>query len=109
MSVLIDLHTVEPSEGIEVQVLAEDSEFLLYNWLSELIYRFDGEGWLFSEFTVSSMGRVGGQEMLKAELRGEPYDATRHEIKTYIKAITLHQLKIDVTREGYYAEVYFDI
>jgi SHS2 domain-containing protein len=94
---------------MEVQIMAEDSEFLLYNWLSELIYLFDGEGWLFSDFNVTSLGRVGGQEMLKAELRGERYDATKHAIKTYIKAITLHQLKIEGTREGFYAEVYFDI
>jgi SHS2 domain-containing protein len=108
-SVLIDLESIEPSEIVEVQVMAEDLEFLLYNWLSELIYRFDGESWLFSRFEITSIERVGGQEILKAELRGEPYDATKHQMKTYVKAITMHQLKIETTREGYYAEVYFDI
>jgi len=109
MSVLVDLDSVTADESVGVEVLGDDVETLLYNWLAEIIYLFDGEKKLFRDFSILSHRSSDGTEFLQAELQGEPYDRERHEIKTYVKAITFHQLKVEHTPKGFTAQVFLDI
>src|SRR5271170_105570 len=59
-SVLVDLESVDGTEMTAVEILGDDLESLLYNWLAEILYLFDGEKKLFSEFVVVSHRRNDG-------------------------------------------------
>jgi SHS2 domain-containing protein len=90
-SVIADLDTVSPRESLEVSVKAADREALVVDWLNELLYRYEAEGFLPREFNVM-VDDTGTS--LRAECRGEPVDPQRHQILTSVKAATYHQLEL---------------
>ena len=102
---IVDLDSVESRTEVAVQVEGCDPASLLVNWLSELLYLNDAEGWLFSEFEVQRLNDYS----LRARARGEKFDRTRHRAKLQVKAITYHQLELEKTAEGWHARVYVDI
>ena len=99
------LQNVKPVVKTEVAVSADNLENLLVAWLSELLFLFETKQWLLVEFDVK---RVDEKEM-RAEVRGEKYDAARHEFYTEIKAVTYHQLKVEKVNQHWVAEIIFDI
>lgn len=104
-SVLVeDLNTVEPRQRVDVQIVGDEHEYLLFDWLKELLYRFDAEHLLFRRFEVhvSDAGLTG-------TAWGEPFDPARHALSHEVKAITYHGLKVEQTPEGWLAEVIVDI
>ena len=103
-AVVEDINTVEPREPLAVQVSGTDRAYLLFDWLRELLYRFDAERRLFRRFEV----RVG-DDGLEATAWGEPYDAERHPLSHEVKAITYHGLRVDREGDGWVAEVIVDI
>jgi len=108
-SVIVDLDSLSADEIMSVEILGDDLETLLYNWLAEILYLFDGERWLFSEYRIISHQSGRGTEFLQAELRGEQFRPERHQVKTYVKAVTFHQLEIKHTEKGLTARVFLDI
>jgi SHS2 domain-containing protein len=99
-----DLNTVEPRQKIDVHLPADDREYLLFDWLKELLFHFDSEHLLFGRFEV----RVG-DEGLTGTAWGEPLDRSRHVLEHEVKAITYHGLRIEQTDDGWLAEVIVDI
>src|SRR5204862_1263203 len=51
-AIIDDLADVEPREPLKVRVSGMDRAYLLFDWLKELLYRFDAEHRLFSRFEV---------------------------------------------------------
>lgn len=103
-AVVEDLGTVVASQRLEFRIAGTDKEYLLFDWLKALLYRFDAEHLLFSRFEV----RVG-EGGLEAAAWGEPMDPSRHEPNHEVKAITYHRLKVEKTADGWLAEVIVDI
>jgi SHS2 domain-containing protein len=103
-AVVEDLSTVEPRQRVEVELSVEDREYLLFDWLRELLYRFDTERLVFSRFEarVRDTGLTG-------TAWGEPLDLSRHVPNHEVKAITLHGLRVEPTADGWLAEVIVDI
>jgi SHS2 domain-containing protein len=99
-----DLATVNPVQEVKVELKGDDREYLLFDWLKELLYRFDAEQLLFSRFTVNVTG-----EGLAGSAWGEPLDRTRHSLAHEVKAITYHGLKVEPTADGWLAEIIVDI
>ena len=99
-----DVTSVKPAEEHRVVLCEEDREYLLFDWLKELLYRFDGEHLLFSRFDVE-VSDAG----LTAAVWGEPLDTTRHELDREVKAITYHDLTVREHDGGWLAEVIVDI
>jgi SHS2 domain-containing protein len=93
--IMVDLKTVRPKETRKFELTAEDTDRLLYDFLSELIVIKDVDSLLFSEFKakVSSHGT-----RLSAEARGEPIDRVRHSLRNDVKAVTMHMF--GVRKEG---------
>jgi len=77
---------------------------LIFDWLRELLYRFDAEHRLCSKFEVR-MNENG----LTGTVWGEPYDPEKHELAHEVKAITYHGLKVEKQDDGWLAEVIVDI
>jgi SHS2 domain-containing protein len=82
----------------------DDLETLLVSWLQELLYLLDTEDLVFGRFQVKIHGLS-----LEATAWGEPFDPNIHTMKTEIKAVTYHQLKVAKSDRGWQAEVIFDI
>jgi SHS2 domain-containing protein len=78
--------------------------YLLFDWLTELLYAFDSDRLLLSEFSLKLHGH-----RLTATCRGEPMDSTRHQMEHEVKAITYHALRVEQTAAGWQAEVIVDI
>ena len=102
---IVDLETIVPSQETSLSVEGSDATTLLVNWLSELLYLHDAQGWLFSDFVV----RLTGEKLLAATACGEKFDTARHQAKMMVKAITYHQLSLQRSAEGWRAQVYVDI
>jgi SHS2 domain-containing protein len=85
-----------PAAVRKLDVEAQDPEALAVDFLSRILYVFAVEGFLLAEASVRVLagGGQGGRTAISAELAGETYDADRHEIRTEVKAVTYHQLKI---------------
>jgi SHS2 domain-containing protein len=104
-SVLIEnLDSVQASQRVDFQLPADDLDYLLFDWLKSLLYRFDVEKGLFCRFTATVDERG-----LTASAWGERFDPARHELAHEVKAITYHQLKVEQTSDGWLAEVIVDI
>jgi len=103
-AIVDDLNTVQPHQEIKIQLDSEDREYLLFDWLKELLYRFDAEHLLLCRFEVQV-----ADNSLKATAWGEPLDWNRHELSHEVKAITYHGLRIEQIRSEWLAEVIVDI
>jgi SHS2 domain-containing protein len=103
-AVVEDISTVRPTTAVRIELAGSDTEFLLFDWLKELLYRFDADHLLFGRFEVRV--RADG---LTATAWGEPLDPARHLLNHEVKAITYHELKVERTGDGWLAEVIVDI
>jgi SHS2 domain-containing protein len=99
-----DRDTVAPSRKVDIAIAGTDREYLLFDWLKELLYRFDAEHLVLSRFEV----RIS-DEGLQASAWGEPLDRSRHELAHEVKAITYHGLRVEPEGDGWLAEVIVDI
>ncbi len=96
---------VRPLQRLDVQLGGTDREYLLFDWLKELLYRFDGEHLVFGRFEahVTADGLTGAAW-------GEPLDPARHQLGHEVKAITYHGLRVEREADGgWLAEVIVDI
>jgi SHS2 domain-containing protein len=105
MHLMVDLESIAPQETLSLRAEASDMPNLLVNWLSEILYRFDAEGWLLRDFEFEDLT----DHSLAARARGEKFDRRRHEVKLLVKAVTYHQLAVRETAPGWRAQVYVDI
>ncbi len=102
---MVDLEAIATREETLLRLEASDMPSLLVNWLSEVLYQFDAEGWLFRDFEFERLTN----HSLEATARGEKFDRTRHQVKLLVKAVTYHQLDLRETAQGWRAQVYVDI
>ncbi len=92
--IITDLETVEPRESVSLSVEAESSEELLVSWLTELLFLYEDQGWLFSRFDP----RLVGDHRFEAEAWGEKLDPERHPIDREVKGVTYHRMAL--VRQG---------
>lgn len=103
--IIVDPAVVEPRDEVKTLAKGANPSELLINWLSELLYLQDAEGWLFRDFEVLSLS----DNSIAAVARGEKFDPARHQINLLVKAITYHQLVLEETAIGWRVQVYVDI
>jgi SHS2 domain-containing protein len=77
----------------------------MVDWLTELLYLHEVENLLFRGFKVESVGEEG----LKARVKGEAFQEGVHVIKTGVKAVTYHQIEVRKGKEGWRAQIIFDL
>jgi SHS2 domain-containing protein len=103
-AVVEDPASVKSRQRVDVTLGPDAPEYLLFDWLKALLYRFDTEHLLFSRFEV----RVTDAGLSGAAW-GEPLDPDRHALEHEVKAITYHGLCVERTADGWLAEVIVDI
>jgi SHS2 domain-containing protein len=104
--IVSNLEAVQPRQEITIALPARDGEtdYLLFDWLNELLFIFDSRRLVFAKFSVQL-----SPTDLQATAWGEPIDATRHQLDHEVKAITYHGLKVVPDAGGWLAEVIVDI
>jgi len=91
---MTDTKKVEPKAEDEIEVEGHDEQSLLYNWLEELIVKFETTENLYSRFEISPIKKGPDGLRMKAKIWGEPFNPNKHSQKVGIKAITYHQMEI---------------
>src|SRR5262245_13901285 len=99
-AIVEDPEAVRPSVEQAIELPGTDREYLLFDWLRELLYRFDADHMVYRDFAVTV--RADG---LTATVRGEKHDPARHTLSHEVKAITYHGLTVEQTADGWLAEV----
>jgi SHS2 domain-containing protein len=103
-AVVEDIATVEPRVAVTVELTGTDREFLLFDWLRDLLLKCEEDHLLFAKFEVQV--RADG---LTGTAWGEPFDPARHMLAHEVKAITYHELKVVRDGNEWLAEVIVDI
>ena len=88
---MTDLDAVRERETREVAVEAPDREALLVEFLNELVFLFDTQGFLVRRAEVLEMDATH----LRARCHGEKADRARHDIRAAVKAATYHMLLVE--------------
>jgi SHS2 domain-containing protein len=92
------------AETLRFSLDAEQLDWLLADWLAELLYAFESRRFLLDRFRV----RVEGTR-LEAEARAVPLDPGSDRLLHEVKAITYHGLRVERDGDGWLAEVIVDI
>lgn len=91
-------------ETIEVE--PGDRVTMALDVLRELLFRFDTEHLIATSCRVERFAAGGGA---RVELELGPYDERRHADGAGIKAVTLHDARFEQDRDGWLAQVVFDV
>lgn len=109
--------TLTPVEGVGstvervLELEAANDELLLVDFLNEVLFLFETEGLVFARAMVRLEGGGGALSpvRLRATLHGEEYDDARHPLRSLIKAVTYHGLRVRREGERFTACVLFDL
>lgn len=94
--VVTDLSQISAKKSRSVSISSEDIESLLYDWIGELIFIFDTEYFVACEVTITNfVNDKNGEFSLKANLKGEEFDLSKHEQGSEVKAITYSYMKVN--------------
>ena len=103
-SLIAETEGVRKNTPRDIEIEAPDREALLVAWLNELLYLFDVDRIIFSDFEVHELDETS----LRATARGEKVDASRHHLRTGIKGATYHSLEI-AEGDGIRIQVILDV
>ena len=102
--VVEDLAPDESDPALEFRVAGGQTDYLLFDWLNELLCLIDARRVLPYRFRV----RVD-ETGLCGSACGQPMDPARHRLTREVKAITYHVLRVERLGDGWLAEVIVDI
>ena len=109
MNTMIDNLEAIASQETRTFSLENDAlDMLLFNFLQEFIYYKDSEQLLLRAQQVQ-IEEKNGDYYLSAVTQGEKLDASRHEQRVDVKAVTLHRFQLEKTDDGWEAMVILDI
>jgi SHS2 domain-containing protein len=103
--VMTDVEKIELKEHLPLEVEGVDRDDLMVNWMRELLYLYQGSGYLLREFQV----REVKDTLVKAEVCGEKIDPDRHEIKKEVAAVAYHQSRMEKTGNQWTAQLVFEV
>ena len=105
LSIIVEnLDDVEGGESRSIHLDGELEAYLLFDWLNELLYLFDSQQFVASQFRVRLT-----EQGLDATVTGGPLNPQRHRLDHEVKAITYHDLSLEQVKTGWEARVIVDI
>ncbi len=109
MNVMVEeLRSIEARVEKRIELKNNDLDMLLFDLLQELVYYKDAEQLLLRVREIGITER-DGTYLLRARASGEKLDPERHEQRVDVKAVTLHQFRLQKTGGGWAALVILDI
>ena len=106
--VMTDVKKVKPKIKKNIELQSKEIDRLLFTFIEELIFLKDAVYMLFSKFKVK-ITQKDELFKLKAEIHGEKIDSKKHELKTDVKAITLHHFYVKKVKNKCVASIILDI
>ena len=106
-SVMVELGDLEKRRRMPVDLTAATVDELLYDWLSELVYLKDAEGFLVRSTDIKIFS--GAVWQLQGELAGDTIEPARQRLGQDVKAVTYHLFDVARKGEEYVAQVVLDI
>ena len=104
--VMVDPRTVRAKEKRTLRISSEDTDRLLYDFLTELIIIKDVDSMLFRSFQVK-LGK--DSKSLVCVAAGEKIDRERHHLRNDAKAVTMHMFGIRHSGKVWKATIVLDI
>ena len=95
----------EKATNIPVSIKGEDLSDLMVNWLSEVLYLFEGEKKVVCDIEVRQIS----EKKLYAILTITEFDRKKHPVQYEIKAVTYHQLSVVQKDSKWIATIIFDV
>ena len=105
---ITDHRMVAAARSVPVQLRSSALDLLLVDWLNDLVYRFDTEGFLAASANITVAPEGAGWSVVGA-IGGEALDPRRHPVRVLVKAATYHALDVRRTSEGWMARVVIDV
>ena len=105
---MVDVSKVKTVEKVKILGESASVESLLFDFLDELLFFKDYRQLVFSKFDID-IKESSGKYSLVCQAHGEKIDFSRHEPKVDVKAITMHEYKVEKVKEGWKAQVLIDI
>jgi SHS2 domain-containing protein len=103
-----DVRTIEQKTSKSIEVGAENVEMLLFHFLQELIFYKDAELLLFNKFELA-IEQKNSTWHLRGKAYGEEISRDRHQLLVDVKAVSLHNFKVQKTPQGWQATVIIDV
>ena len=94
-----------PDREMQVELEGVDYDDLLVDWLREILFYYDAEGFVLSEARVDALS----QSALQGRLLGTTLSSDELSGEMEIKGVTYHGLAITRHEKGFSAQVVFDI
>ena len=105
--IMVDPASVPTTVHHTIVLEATELDLLLYDWLSELVFRKDRDGVVYTAARVAIAG--DGPFRLVAEVDGGRLDPATSELRADPKAVTLHQFALGRTAGGWRARIVIDV
>jgi SHS2 domain-containing protein len=102
---MTQIENVEVKEHMTLEVEGADRDDLMVNWMRELLYLYQGSGYLLKEFVVQEVKDT----CIRGEVSGEKFDPDRHEIQREIRAVVSHQSRMEKTGNQWTAQVVLEL
>ena len=89
---ILDNSKIEEKEERNIVVMGKDLNYLLYNWLEDLIYLIITEGFAIKKLNITV--EKNEEYAISAQIFGEDIDIKKHGFKVEIKSPTFHEMDI---------------
>jgi SHS2 domain-containing protein len=103
--VICPRQSVKKQKTLQIRAETENVESLLVDFLAELLGLFNLEKFLIAGVRVERIDETS----VVAEVVGEIFDPSQHELGDEIKAVTYHQLKVAHESDEWVGTVILDI
>ncbi len=110
-SFMTDTDAIDANEERSIAIESEDLLSLMFDWLDELLFLFESESLVFTEFNLRVTAPGAGAEQrssINGRCRGGRFDPERHETGIIIKAVTYNMMEIK-RNELWHARVVLDV
>jgi SHS2 domain-containing protein len=104
---MVDPATLDRSTRRRVHLEASALDLLLFDWLSELIFRKDRDREVFPDVVAEVDGN--GPFVLTADVAGGSIDLARTALRADPKAVTFHQFALEAVDGRWRARVVIDL
>jgi len=104
-SLMVDSAGIPANEEREFRAPGSDHSAQVVNWLNEILFFFDTEGFVCLEFEIHSWT----DSKITGLARGGFFNPGHHKLRTTVKAATFHQFESRPTKDGWEIRVFVDV
>ena len=94
---ILDNSKIEEKEERNIVVMGKDLNYLLYNWLEEIVFLLITEGFAIKKLNITL--ERNEKYTISAQIFGEDIDIKKHGFKVEIKSPTFHEMDIQQGEE----------